>query len=152
ADHTDLVELFGARRLELGVLRRQHDEHPVAGQDVVDEADGALLADGQRRERVGEGDRLSQRQDGQRVGQRTGAQIDGPFDPGEVLDVELDHESSGALGTSIGTLRERSSGGTSGSSTWRKPSSYTAFAASPRTSAPSGITRRNGPCSISSCW
>ena len=46
-----------------GSLRAQHHQHAVAGQDVVDELDRAVLADRQRRQRVRVGDRVAQRQD-----------------------------------------------------------------------------------------
>ena len=48
AHDADLVQLLGARHLDRRVLRGDHDEHPVAGQGVVDELDRALLADRQR--------------------------------------------------------------------------------------------------------
>ena len=136
ARDADRVQLVRPRRLEVGVLGAEHDEHPVAGQDVVDELDRALLADRQRRQRVRVGDRVAQRQDRELVGEAFG-------------DLALDgaHRSV----PRIWTVRGRA-GRSSGSSTVRIPSSYVASAASASTSAPSATTRRNGPRSISSCW
>jgi hypothetical protein len=61
AHHPHAVELLGARGLLLGIAAGDHHDHPVAAQHVVDQPDRALLPDGQRRERVREGDRLAQR-------------------------------------------------------------------------------------------
>jgi hypothetical protein len=126
ADHADLVELRRPGRLDLRVARSDHHQHPVAAQHVVDEADRALLADRQRRQGVGQRDRLAQRQDRQRAGHRAlGADLDrapvaaGPGD--------LDHErsspsSTSSVSTSIATLRARGSGRSSGSSMRSIPS------------------------------
>ena len=93
ADHADLVQPVRARLLVLGVARGDHDQHAIGAEHVVDQLDRALLADGERGQRLREGDRLAQRQDRQRVGQRlAGAD--------RVLGVErrLDHfEGGGAL-------------------------------------------------------
>ena len=87
----DAVEVVGAGRVVLGVPRRDHRQHPVAGEDVVDEVDRALLADRERRQRVGVGDRLPQREDRQGVRERLGA-------AGGVLDVgDLHHLQLGSL-------------------------------------------------------
>ena len=67
ARDADGVQLVGPGRLEVRVLGAEHDQHPVAGEDVVDELDRAVLADRQRRQRVRVGDRVAQRQDGQRA-------------------------------------------------------------------------------------
>ena len=102
-DHADAVDVVGARRLDLRVLARDHYEHPVPCQDVVDELDRPLLADRQRRDRVREGDGLLERQDGQCVRDLGGAldlQLLNLL--GTVLD-DLDHASSGA--SVIGTCR-----------------------------------------------
>ena len=48
----DVVEVVGAGRVVLGVPRGDHRQHPVAGEDVVDEVDRALLADRERRQGV----------------------------------------------------------------------------------------------------
>ena len=153
AHHAHAVELVRAGSLELRVARGDHDQHPVAGQDVVDQPHAALLADGQRRQPVGQRDRLAQREDRQAPGQSArDAYVDDAV--AVLLTGDLDHEPSPSprAGTSIGTLRRRSSAWTSGSSTRRMPSRYVARAASGATSAPSGMLRRNGPKSISSCW
>ena len=70
ADDADLVELVRARLLVLGVAGGDHRQHPVGAEHVVDQLDRALLADRQRGERLGEGDRLAQRQHRQCVRQR----------------------------------------------------------------------------------
>ena len=62
-DGADAVEVIPARRVGLLVLDREKREHPLAGDDVVDQLDRALLADGERRHRLGEDDGLLQRQD-----------------------------------------------------------------------------------------
>ncbi len=122
ADDADVVEVVGPGLLVLGVARGDHDQHPVGAEHVVDQLDRALLADRQRGQRVGEGDRLAQRQDRQRVGQRrVGAD--------RVLGVErrLDHfEDRGALhrySRPIGTRRVVSAGSRSGRSIRSTPSS-----------------------------
>ena len=130
ADDADLVEVLGAGLVVLGVARGDHDQHPVAAEHVVDELDRALLADRQRGQRLGEGDRLAQRQDRQRLGQRrVGAD--------RVLGVErrLDdfqdraalHQAASlreaALARPIGTRRVLSAGSRSGSSMRSTPSS-----------------------------
>ena len=107
ARDADGVQLVGAGRLEVRVLGAQHHEHPVAGQHVVDELDRAVLADRERRQRVGVGDGVAQRQHRQGVGQRAGQ-----------LAVDGAHLSV----PRIGTVRERA-GFESGSSTVRMPSS-----------------------------
>jgi hypothetical protein len=127
ARDADVEELVRAGRLQLGILRGHHHEHAVARQHVVDELYRALLTDGEGRERVREGDRLAQRKHGQGAGQLAHrGEIDRPVGAGQMVDVELGHVghySSGLLGTSIGTLRGRSSLSAIGSSTCRKPSS-----------------------------
>ena len=62
---SDLVEVAPVGNLHLGVAHRDEREQAVAAHHVVHELDRALLADGERRHRVGEDDRLLQRQDGQ---------------------------------------------------------------------------------------
>ncbi len=59
----DLVEVVPARLLHLSVLRGDERDQPVARDDVVDEAHRALLADREREHRVGEDDRVLERQD-----------------------------------------------------------------------------------------
>ena len=60
----DLVEVVEARRLGVLALDGHEREQPVAADDVVDQADGALLPDRERRHRLGEDDGLLQRQHG----------------------------------------------------------------------------------------
>ena len=62
ADDADGVELIGLRRVDLRVAGGDQREHPVVAEHVVDELDRALLADGERRERVGEGDGVAERE------------------------------------------------------------------------------------------
>ena len=115
AGHADVVELLRVGRVDLGLLAGEHHEHPVADQHVVDEPDRAVLADGERGQRVGEGDRVAQREDGQLGGQRRvrlGRLALGAED--------LDHSPS--MRCWIGT-RRASDGVASGSSTVRIPSS-----------------------------
>ena len=61
----DVVEIVPAGRLGLLVLDRDQRQHPVAGDDVVDQLDRALLPDRERRHRLREDDRVLQRQDRQ---------------------------------------------------------------------------------------
>jgi hypothetical protein len=70
ADDADVVEVGRGRLVLVGVARGDHDQHPVAAEDVVDQLDRARLADRQRGDRVREGDRVAQRQDRQRLGDR----------------------------------------------------------------------------------
>jgi hypothetical protein len=58
----DLVEVVPAGLLDVRVLDGDERQHPVAGDHVVDQLDRALLADRERRRRVGEDDGLLQRQ------------------------------------------------------------------------------------------
>ena len=108
ARHADGVQLVGPGRLEVRVQRAEHDQHAIAGQDVVDELDRAVLADRQRRQRVRVGDGVAQRQDGQRLRQA-----------GRCVVVVVD--GAHRCGPRIGTVRE--AGRVSGSSTVRIPSS-----------------------------
>ena len=73
ADHADLEQVVGAGHLLVRMARGDHDQHAVAAQHVVDQRDRALLADGERDQRVGERDRLAQRQDRQRAAARRAA-------------------------------------------------------------------------------
>ncbi len=129
ADHADAVEVVRPGLLELRVLRGDHDQHAVAGQHVVDELDGALLADRQRRERVRQRHALAQRQDRQHA--RHGA-LRADLDLAALAAAgDLDHgcsSTSSPRATSIGTLRERTSGRASGNSMRRMPSVYVARA------------------------
>ena len=69
AGHADVVELVGPGLLGLRVPGRDHHQHPVAGEHVVDQPHRALLADRQRRQRVRERHHLLQGQHRQRLRQ-----------------------------------------------------------------------------------
>ena len=58
----DVVEIVEAGRLRLLVLDGDERQQPLAGDDVVDQLDRALLSDRERRHRLREDDRLLQRQ------------------------------------------------------------------------------------------
>ena len=53
----------GPGSLELGITRGDHRQHPVGAEHIVDQFDRALLADRERRQRLGKGDGVTQRQD-----------------------------------------------------------------------------------------
>ena len=89
AGDADVVELLGAGRVDVGLAAGDHHQHPVADQHVVDEPDRAVLPDRQRRQRVGVGDRVAEREDGQLAGQLC---IRGRELP--VAAHDLDHSSS----------------------------------------------------------
>ena len=122
-----VVELVGRRRLRVRVAAAHHHELAVAGEHVVDEPHRALLADRQRRQRVGEGDGVAQRQDRQLRGQRRRAERDVAAAVAEGLDVDR-HDSPSPPSPpdrrpgSIGTVCA-SAGPTTGSSTTSMPSS-----------------------------
>ena len=61
----DLVEVVPARLLRLRVLDRDEREHAVTRDDVFDQLDRALLADRERRHRLGKDDRVLQRKNRQ---------------------------------------------------------------------------------------
>jgi hypothetical protein len=114
ADDADSIEVVRPRLLVVGVLRRDHHEHPVAAEHVVHELDRALLADRERHHRVGERNAVAQRKHRQRLRERG-------------LDVDLSrlavhgwhvdrHESE------ISTRRTDWSGAASGISTRSTPS------------------------------
>ena len=65
-DRSDLVDVVEAGRVDRGVARGDECEEAVAGDDVVDQADRALLPDRERHHRLREDDRVLQRQDRQR--------------------------------------------------------------------------------------
>jgi hypothetical protein len=69
-DDADAVEVVRAGLLVVRVLRRDHDEHPVAAEHVVHEPDRALLTDRERHHGVGERDAVAQRKDRQRLRER----------------------------------------------------------------------------------
>ena len=79
ADRIEVVlDRFFGRRLAL----REDADHAAGGGRLVDEADRGFARDGQRHERVGEQNRVAQRQHGHFVGDRQ------PFCGGGVLDDE----------------------------------------------------------------
>ena len=93
-DDADPVELLGAAATSIsGSRQATMREHAVAAEHVVDELDRALLADGERRQRVGERDGVAQREHGQHGGQRRAAPIAHLLAarPGRG---DLDHEAS----------------------------------------------------------
>ena len=117
-DHADVIEVVGARLVELGIARGDQGQGPLAGEDVVDQLHRALLTDGERGQRVRVGDRLLQRQDRYRRRQLlTAALADRRLDVGGLDDLD----PVGAHGESIGTRRV--TWPASGSSTRRIPSS-----------------------------
>ena len=65
-DRADVVDVVPAGRLDRAVLRRDQREQAVAGDDVVDQPDRALLSDRERRHRLREHHGLLQRQHRQR--------------------------------------------------------------------------------------
>ena len=107
AGHADVVELVGPGRLQLGVAAGDHREHAVAAEHVVDQADRALLADRERRQRVREGDGVAQRQDRQRGGSSAAADRD--LLAAGARGGDLDHASRprGWIGTVRGRRRAR---------------------------------------------
>jgi hypothetical protein len=92
----DLVEVVPARLLDLRAAHGHERELAVGRHDLVDQLDRALLADRERSQRVGEDDRLLQRQDR-----------------------ELRH----GFRTWITTLPERARGFVSGKTTFSRPRS-----------------------------
>jgi hypothetical protein len=87
-----LVEVGGPGRLEVGISRGDHRQQAIAAEDVVDQADRALLADGERRQRVGVGHRVAEREDGHLVGQhRAAADLDRAVAVVRRVDVDAGH-------------------------------------------------------------
>ena len=114
--------MVGSRRLRLRVLAADHHELAVARQHVVDELDRALLADRQRRQRVGERDGVAQRQHRQEVGHRRGAHLHRAGAVAERLDVDGHSPALPARWTA--TVRDGARRGAAiGSSTTSMPSS-----------------------------
>ena len=64
-----LVDVVPARDIDRGVARGHEPEQAVAGDDVVDQAHGTLLADRERAHRLRQHDRVPERQDRERRGQ-----------------------------------------------------------------------------------
>ena len=119
ADDAHVVQLVGSRRLDIRVAAGDHREHAVAAEHVVDQADRALLPDGERGQRAGERDGVAQRQHGQQVRQ-LGRRAHRDLLPARTGGGDLDHGSASAW--CIGTLREPA-GALIGSSTVSMPSS-----------------------------
>ena len=147
--HADRVQLVGAGRLDLRVATGDQHDRPVAAQNVVDELEAARLADVERNDQIGERHRVAQREHAQPRGKTAepillivvGLARRSP-------DVDDGHWPSPLW---IGTSRRGSWRPTSGSSTRSIPSSYRALMRSASTSAPSSISRRKEPRSISIC-
>ncbi len=153
AEHPDVIELLGGGRLDLGVAAGEQDDRAVAAQGVVDELDAARLADVERHDQFGEGDRIAQRQHADAV--RQAARADRHLLVVLVGNRDLDQRRRGAHDESplsIGTIRDGVERCSSGTSMRSIPSRYCAVACSAWTSAPSWIARRNAPRSISTCW
>jgi len=125
----DLVQVVPARLFDLGILGRDEREQPVARDGVVDEPDGALLADREREHRVREDDGVLEREDRQ-----LGRELD-------VLDVDLFVEQLAhrlLLPLTGISIRSALAGFlASGSTIVRTPRLYVAFEASTSMSAPS---------------
>ena len=146
----DLVEIVPARRLGVVVLDGDQREQPVASDDVVDELDRALLPDRERRHRLGEDDRLLQRQHRQRRGQLVAELL------GVLLLLGADDDLVLGLAhprvTSIGVGSCSVSRCATGSTIFSIPRSYVAVAFAESTSSPSSTRRSNAPYSISMAW
>ena len=110
---------------------------PLARDDVVDQPDRALLADGERRHRFREDDGLLQRQDRQ---------------PWLVRALGGRGRAHAFPRTTIATVRPRETRFAIGSVTRSIPASYVADADAATTSWPSGMRRSKRPYSISACW
>ena len=121
----DAVQVVPSRLFRVGVQDGNERELAVCGDDVVDQADGALLPDRQGRDRVREHDSVPQRQDRQ-----------------------LGHRRA----TWISTLAVRVRRLAIGKATVSRPCSYVAVAPFTSTPGASGIRRSNGPSSISIKW
>ena len=119
AEHAVLVDLVGPGGVDFGLAARDHRQHAVAAEHVIDELDRALLPDRQRRQRVREGDAVAQRQDGQLPGQ-LGRQAERDLLAAAARGGDLDHDLASV--SRIGTLREPL-GARIGSSTVSMPSS-----------------------------
>ena len=137
-DRADRVQVVPARRVGLGVAHGHQREHPLARDDVVDQPDRALLADGERRHRLREDHRLLQRQDRQRASARRPRWAC----PRSSVPADDDRDGTAARGlaSAIGSVMRSI------------PASYVAVADEAATSWPSGIRRSKCPYSISACW
>ena len=121
----DLVEVVPGRNLGLVVSHRDEREQPVSSDDVVDQLNGALLADRERRHRLRKDDRLLERQSGQRrrqlVAELFGALLLLGADGDLVLG--LAHQRASDRPTSTGTFPWRDLRCATGSSTFSIPRS-----------------------------
>ena len=129
----DVVEIVEAGRVGLLVLHRHEREQALAGGDVVDQLDRALLADRERRHRLGEDDRLLERQ--HRHDRRQVRRL------GDRLDELVAHKRV----TAIVTFSRAGGRCASGRTIVSMPRSYDACAFATSTSALSAICRRNVP-------
>ena len=139
----DLVEIVEAGRIRVLVLHRDEREQPVAADDVVDQADRALLPDRERRHRLREDDGLLQRQDGQGRRQLV-AELLGPL-----LLLRADDHLVLLVGqgriTSIGTVPEAGGRSAIGSVTLSIPRSKVAVERDGSISSPSSRRRLKAP-------
>ncbi len=167
AGDADPLDVVGTGLVQLGVLGGDHDEAAVAGEDVVDQLDRALLADRERGQRSRVGDHVAKRQDRERLGQLAALRdrvLDllrgDDLDRRAAADVALElhrprlRVAGGAhsAGRSIGTRRAVESGSRIGSSILSRPSANVARASSASMSTPSSTARRKLPVGISTCW
>ena len=129
----DVEEIVEARRVGLLVLHRHEREQALAGRDVVDQLDRPLLADRERRHRLGEDDRLLERQ--HRHDRRQVRRL------GDRLDELVAHRRV----TAIVTFSRAGGRCASGRTIVSMPRSYDACAFATSTSALSAICRRNVP-------
>ena len=133
----DLVQVVPAGLLDLCVLRGDEREQPVARDDVVHEPDRALLPDRERQHRVGEDDRVLERQD-----RELRRELD-------VLDVDLVVEQLAhrllLMLTGISMRSALAGFFASGSTIVSTPRLYVAFDDSTSTSAPSTTWRVKRP-------
>ena len=93
-DRPDFVDVVPARHLDGGVARGDERDQPVARDDVVDQPDGAFLADREWRHRLREDDRLLQRQHRQRC-----RQLDLGLDVGRGVEGEVAHSAPTSVDT-----------------------------------------------------
>ncbi len=133
----DPVEIVPAGLLGFLVLHRHEREHPVAGDDVLDDLDRALLPDRERRREAWKDDGVFQRQHRQR--RREGELVL------LLVGALCDHFGHQDRLTAIETLSRGAGRGAIGSLTVRMPRSYVATASSGSMSSSSVICRWNGP-------
>src|SRR5262249_40276672 len=134
-DRPDLVDVVPAGDVDRGVTCRHEGDQAVARDDVVDQADGALLPDRERRHRLWEDDGLLQRQHGQRA-----RELDLGLDLGWSVEGDVAHSAP----TSIETRPRGVSFSVTGSVTVTTPCSYRACARPRSTSSGMRARRRPG--------